>query len=135
MYFFEDETGAALYNQIQTAVDTAKSEGADKVILLAHLGIEGITEKWTATRVIANTKDIDAVIDGHSMEVLDNGLMVNKVGAFIPLVQAGSRYKYLGAMNITKDDYIYPAVMKERSVNKKDEAFQSKVDTILSQYK
>lgn len=135
LYFFEDETGDALYTQVQTAVDTAKAEGADKVVLLAHLGIEGITEKWSTTRVIANTKDIDAVIDGHSMEVLDNGLMVNKVGAFIPLVQAGSRYKYLGAMNITSEDYIYPAVMKERSVNKKDERFQEFVDSVLEKYK
>ena len=135
IYFFEDETGDALYKQIQTAVDTAKAEGADKVILLAHLGMEGITERWSTIRVIANTKDIDAVIDGHSMEVLDNGLMVNKVGAFIPLVQAGSRFKYLGAMNITKEDYIYPAVMKERSVNKKDEKFQMRVDEILAKYK
>lgn len=135
IYFFEDETGDALYKQVQTAVDTAKAEGADKVILLAHLGIEGITEKWSATRVIANTKDIDAVIDGHSMEVLDNGLMINKVGAFIPLVQAGSRYKYVGAINITNEDYIYPAVMKERSVNKKDESFQKKVDEIIAKYK
>ena len=135
IYFFEDETGEALYKQVQTAVDTAKAEGADKVILLAHLGIEGITERWSTIRVIANTKDIDAVIDGHSMEVLDNGLMVNKVGAFIPLVQAGSKCKYLGAINITKEDYIFPAVMKDRSVNKKDEDFQKKVDEILSKYK
>ena len=135
IYFFEDDNGEALYKQIQTAVDTAKSEGADKVILLSHLGIEGITERWSTIKVIANTKDIDAVIDGHSMEVLDNGLMVNKVGAFIPLVQAGSKYRYLGAMNITNEDYIYPAVMKERSVNKKDENFQKVVNDILSKYK
>ena len=135
LYFFEDETGDALYKQVQTAVDTAKAEGADKVILLSHLGIEGITERWSTTKVVANTKDIDAVIDGHSMEVLDNGLMINKVGAFIPMVQAGSKYKYLGAINITNEDYIYPAVMKERSVNKRDEAFQELVDKILEEYK
>lgn len=135
LYFFEDEDGTALYKQVQAAVNAAKTDGADKIVLLAHLGIEGITERWTSTRVIANTKDIDAVIDGHSMEVLDNGLMVNKVGAFIPLVQAGSEYKYLGAINITKENYIYPAVMKERSVNKKDENFQKVIDEILSKYK
>lgn len=135
LYFFEDETGDALYKQVQAAVDTAKAEGADKVILLAHLGIEGITERWSTTKVIANTKDIDAVIDGHSMEVLDNGLMINKIGAFIPMVQAGSNYKYLGAMNITKEDYIYPAVMKERSVNKRDESFQELVNKIIDKYK
>lgn len=135
LYFFEDETGDALYKQVQVAVDTAKAEGADKVILLSHLGIEGITERWSTTKVVANTKDIDAVIDGHSMEVLDNGLMINKVGAFIPMVQAGSKYKYLGAMNITNEDYIYPAVMKEKSVNKKDETFQKLVNQVLEKYK
>lgn len=131
LYFFEDETGEALYKQIQVAVDSAKEEGADKVILLSHLGIEGITEKWTTTKVIANTKDIDAVIDGHSMEVLDNGLMVNKVGSFIPIVQAGSRCSNVGAINITKDDYIYPAVMKDRSVSGMDLELQEEVDKLL----
>ncbi len=134
LYFFEDSDGTALYNQVQKAVDNAKAEGADKVILLAHLGIEGITEKWSSIRVIANTKDIDAVIDGHSMEVLDNGLMINKIGKFVPLVQAGSRCKYVGAINITNEDYINQAVMKERSVNTKDEAFQKEIDKILAKY-
>lgn len=134
LYFFEDDDGTALYEQVQKAVDAAKEEGADKVILLAHLGVEDITDKWTSIKVIANTKDIDAVIDGHSMEVLDNGLMTNKVGKFVPLVQAGSKCKYLGAINITKDDYVNQAVMKERSVNTKDENMQKAIDEILSKY-
>ena len=60
--------------------------------------------------------------------------MVNKVGQFIPLVQAGSNYKYLGAINITREDYINQAVLKERSVNTKDEKFQEKVDEVLNKY-
>lgn len=135
VYLFDDENGQALYGQVQSAVDSCIENGADKVILLAHLGIEGINEVWSSINVIKNTKNIDAVIDGHSMEVLDNGLMVNKVGQFIPLVQAGSHYQYLGAINITKEDYINQAVLKERSINTKDEKFQAKVDEILSKYK
>ena len=134
LYFFEDEDGTMLYNQIQACVDSAKSEGADKVVLLSHLGIEGVETKWSSTQVIANTKDIDAVIDGHSMEVLDNGLMTNKIGSFVPLVQAGSHLTNLGAMNITKDGYAYPAVMKERSVNTKDEEFQKFIDNVIEKY-
>ncbi len=135
IYFFEDEGGSALYERIQESVDACINDGADKVILLAHLGIEGITDEWTSTKVIANTKNIDAVIDGHSMEVLDNGLMINKVGKFIPLVQAGSNYKYLGAINISNEDYINQAVLKERSVNTKDEKFQNFIDDTLKKYK
>ena len=103
-------------------------------MLLSHLGIEGVETKWSSTQVIANTKDIDAVIDGHSMEVLDNGLMTNKIGSFVPLVQAGSHLTNLGAMNITKDGYAYPAVMKERSVNTKDEEFQKFIDNVIEKY-
>ena len=134
LYFFEDENGSALYWQIQKTVDDCKAAGADKIVLLAHLGIEGITEEYSSIKVIANTTNIDAVIDGHSMEVLDNGLMLNLSGSFIPLVQAGSNYKYLGAINISKEDYINQAVLKERSINKKDEKFQAKIDEILSKY-
>lgn len=135
IYFFEDEGGNALYERIQETVDACINDGADKIILLAHLGIEGIRDEWTSTKVIANTKNIDAVIDGHSMEVLDNGLMINKVGKFIPLVQAGSKYKYLGAINVSKEDYINQAVLKERSVNKKDDEFQKFIDSTLEKYK
>ena len=135
IYLFDDENGNALYGQVQNAVDSCIANGADKVILLSHLGIEGINEVWSSINVIKNTKGIDAVIDGHSMEVLDNGLMLNKVGQFIPLVQAGSNYKYLGAINITKEDYINQAVLKERSVNTKDEKFQTQIDEILNKYK
>ena len=134
LYFFENEDGSALYNQIQTCVDAAKKEGADKVVLLAHLGIENVYPAWTSTAIIENTKDIDAVIDGHSMEVLDNGLMTNKLGAFVPLVQAGSHLSNLGAMNITRENFAYPAVMKERSVNTKDEDFQKFIDEVIKRY-
>lgn len=134
LYFFEDENGSALYWQVQKTVDDCKAAGADKIVLLAHLGIEGITEEFSSIKVIENTKNIDAVIDGHSMEVLDNGLMLNLAGSFIPLVQAGSNYRYLGAINISKEDYINQAVLKERSINKKDESFQAKVNEILNKY-
>ena len=36
--FCEDETGQALYAQVQRSVDSAREAGADYVILVAHLG-------------------------------------------------------------------------------------------------
>ena len=134
IYFFEDEDGSMLYNQIQACVDSAIEKGADKVVLLSHLGIENVTTRWSSMAIIANTKNIDAVVDGHSMEVNDNGLMLNKIGTFVPIVQAGSHLKYLGAMNITKDGYIYPAVLKDRSINKADDSFQEVIDKIIEKY-
>ena len=135
LYFYEDEDGSMLYSQVQACVDAALEEGADKVILLAHLGVDGITTKWTSTEVILHTKNITAVIDGHSLEVIDSGLMLNSAGEFVQLVQAGSKLECLGAMNITKDGYSFPAIVTNRSVNKKDAEFQKKIDDILDKYK
>ena len=64
--FCEDPTGEVLYDQVQKSVDEARAEGADYVVLVAHLGKEGITEHWSSRSVIANTTGIDVLIDGHS---------------------------------------------------------------------
>ena len=63
--FCEDENGQALYSRVQNSVDSARAAGADYVILVAHLGNEGITPRWTSSAVVANTNGIDAVIDGR----------------------------------------------------------------------
>ena len=134
LYLFEDATGEALYSQIQATVDAAREEGADKVILLSHLGVENVTPIWSSTNVISHTTGIDAVIDGHSMEVLESGLMTNKAGAFVPLVQAGSRLSNLAAMNITREGYIFPAEMSKNSIHTKDEKMQETIDEIIKKY-
>ena len=74
--YFEDEKGRQIYGfgekdfvaKVQAAVDRARQEGAEIVVLLAHLGINGINEGWRSIDVIAQTRGIDAVIDGHSHE-------------------------------------------------------------------
>lgn len=134
LYFFEDSTGEALYGQIQATVDAAREEGADKVILLAHLGVNDVTPIWSSTSVISHTTGIDAVIDGHSMEILESGLMTNKQGSFVPLVQAGSHLSNLAAMNITREGYIFPAEMSKNSIYTKDEKMQQTIDDIIKKY-
>ena len=46
-------------------------EGADKVILLSHLGVENVTPIWNSTYVISHTTGIDAVIDGIKNDIGD----------------------------------------------------------------
>lgn len=97
----EDNNGRKLYRNIQKAVNDARKEGADYVILIGHLGIDGTTERWKSTTVIANTTGIDAVIDGHSHEVY-NQMVKNKSGREIPLVQTGTKLKNIGQLTINK---------------------------------
>lgn len=69
--FCQDETGEALYAAVQSAVDEARAQGADYVVAVGHLGIEGTTSRWTSEAVIKHTAGIDALIDGHSHEAYD----------------------------------------------------------------
>ncbi len=59
--FSEDETGEKLYAAVQDAVDSARNEGAEIVILVGHLGRNYVTERWSSESVLANTTGIDAL--------------------------------------------------------------------------
>ena len=99
----EDETGERLYQSVQTAVDSAKAEGADYVILVGHLGVEGTTDRWKSTTVIQNTNGIDFAIDGHSHEVNPGTIVNNKDGKDIIIAQTGTKLSHIGQLTISKD--------------------------------
>ena len=91
--FCEDDSGQGLYNQIQAAADSARGAGADYVILVGHLGENGVTDRWSSDRIIGNTRGIDAVIDGHSHETVPGKTVKNADGRDIPITQTGTKLK------------------------------------------
>ena len=95
--FCEDSSGQVLYTAVQKAVDSARSDGADYVVALAHLGMEGTTAQWTSSAVIANTTGIDLVIDGHSHEAYQQQVS-NLEGEAVDLVQTGTQLANLGCV-------------------------------------
>ena len=104
--FCEDETGEKLYNKIQETVDAARGAGADYVVMVGHLGMEGITPRWNTENVVKNTSGIDAVIDGHSHEqYLRN--YANRDGKEIPVLQTGTKLAAIGKLTIGTDGAIH----------------------------
>lgn len=110
--FCEDETGQKLYTQIQAAVDSARAEGADYVILVGHLGENGTTERWTSDNVIKNTTGIDVCIDGHSHEEYAKYIK-SKDGRDVLLTQTGTKLKDIGKLVIRADGTITNELVKE----------------------
>lgn len=104
--FCEDETGKKLYDQIQSSVDAARGEGADLVIVVAHMGENGSTERWTSDSIIKNTNGIDAFIDGHSHETIPSKTVNNKDGKAVLLTQTGTKLANIGKMTISPDKTI-----------------------------
>lgn len=113
--FCEDETGQALYAQVQKSVDSAREAGADYVILVAHLGNEGITPRWTSSAVVANTNGIDAVIDGHSHETVPASTLTNMDGEAVPMSQTGTKLANIGKMTIGTDGSITTELVSQVS--------------------
>ena len=99
--FNEDATGKNLYTNIQNTVDTVKKFGVDYVFLVAHLGMNGITPRWSSLTVAQNTQGIDAIIDGHSHEVIPSFIAKNKQGKNVLITQTGTKLQNIGKLTIT----------------------------------
>lgn len=101
----EDDTGEKLYSAVQKAVDDARAEGANYVILLAHLGNEDECSPWRYDQVIENTTGIDALLDGHSHD-MDQVTVKNKDGVDVPRSAVGTKLNSIGVLTITKEGNI-----------------------------
>ncbi len=100
--FFQDATGEGVYNAVQSAVDGARAEGADYVIVLGHLGNELSCSPWTYADVISNTTGIDAFLDGHSHDT-EQVSMIDKDGNTVLRSACGTKLAGIGWCRIAAD--------------------------------
>ena len=95
------DDGAALYADVQAAIDAAKAEGATKVIALGHLGDDPASEPWTSAETIANVSGLNAFIDGHSHSTVEGVAVADKDGNNVLLTQTGEYFDRIGLMVIS----------------------------------
>ena len=100
------EDGAALYADVQKAIDDAKAEGATKVIALGHLGDDPASQPWTSEETIANVSGLTAFIDGHAHSTVAGKNVAGKDGAEVLLTQTGEYFDAIGMMVIKADGTI-----------------------------
>lgn len=95
------DDGAALYADVQTAINAARAEGATKVIALGHLGDDISSQPWTSEMTIANVTGLDAFIDGHSHSTVKGKDVADKDGNNVLLTQTGEYFGQIGLMVIS----------------------------------
>ena len=100
--FLQDETGEGVYSAVQSAADEARAEGADHVILMGHLGNSLQSAPWNYADVIAHTRGIDALLDGHSHDA-DQVVMKNAEGVPTPRSACGMQLSNIGWCFIAPD--------------------------------
>lgn len=101
--FMQDETGQKLYDAVQSAVDSARKEGADYVYVLAHLGLEDTCSPWTYADVISHTSGIDVFLDGHSHDT-EQVVMKNRDGKNVTRSAVGTKLNCIGRSIIHAED-------------------------------
>ena len=97
-----------LAQKVQSAVDAARRDGADYVLLLSHLGME---PPATSVDLIRNTTGIHAVLDGHSHSVIRERFVQNKTGDSVLLSQTGSHFKNVGLLDISPEGIFHSRLL------------------------
>ena len=103
--FFQDETGEGVYEAVQNAVDDARAEGAEFVVVLGHMGNEEDCRPWTYADVIEHTSGIDVFLDGHSHDT-EQVVMKNKNGEEVLRSACGTKLSCIGWCRIAQDGKI-----------------------------
>ena len=133
IYDFDgDLTGRKLCASVQEAVNQALDDGADYVIAVGHLGEDSAVKAWSSINVIANTRGIDALIDGHTHEVTPCMKVKNLDGKEIIITQTGTKLHNIGKMIIDTQGKISSELVSE--VKDKDSETQAFINEIQARY-
>ena len=92
-----------LYTTIQGEIDKLRSEGANYVILLTHVGMN--VEEYTSNDILSNLNGVDAVLDGHTHKVY-NTISKDKENKDIHIAQTGTKLANIGQLIIKEDGTI-----------------------------
>ena len=103
--FLQEATGEGVYRAVQSAADAARVEGADYVVMMAHLGDKETGHPWNYGDVISHTAGIDVVLDGHSHDT-DQVLVKNAEGKEVPRAASGTKLACIGWCRISADGEI-----------------------------
>ena len=131
--FLSNDTDPAIWAETQKQVDAAKAAGADLVIGLVHLGVDGESMPYRSVDMLQEVTGFDFVIDGHSHTVMENGPQSE------PIQSTGTAFKNVGCIvidNETKaieDNYLIPTegLAKDEEVAA---AAQEIIDAIAAEY-
>lgn len=124
------DEGMRLAAHIQSSIDECKELGADYVILLTHLGDGEKYSPYSCQELIANTYDVDVVLDGHAHSEIVEKLVKNKNGEDVLVSSTGEKLQNIGELVITPEGGISTTLVSD--YEEKDEAVQELIDTFRS---
>ena len=142
-YSFYDTNGILLYDLkpktfyelVQKAVDNARAEGADYVVLLSHVGETTQSLGFNSHLLVNHTRGIDVVLDGHSHEIFENAKATNLDGKEITVTQTGTQFAYIGKLLITPDGRMTTQLIKGSDIAYENARITAVTDSIRQMVK
>ncbi len=142
-YSFYDTNGILLYDLkpetfyalIQQAVDAARQEGADYVVLLSHVGETPQSMGFSSHRLVNNTRGIDVVLDAHSHEIFRGVKVKNLDGREITVTQTGTQFLNVGKLLITPDGRMTTELIRAADIACENPTVAATTDSIRQMVK
>ena len=134
-YVYELERGndgKDLYAKVQKYVDECEKQGADYIIVLAHLGDAEESSPYTSVELIEATDGIDVVLDGHSHSVIESRIVDNINGEEVVLSSTGTKLENIGKLVICEDGTITTALISDYTA--KDVETEEFIESIKVKY-
>lgn len=130
--FSSGNDGEELYDCVQADVDERRADGADYVIVCAHLGDTEEYSPYSSVDLAENTTGIDVVLDGHAHDVVPSLVEQNEKGQDVIISSTGTKLTNIGKLTITPDGDITTELVS--SYDKKDADTKSYIDGIKSSF-
>lgn len=135
---FKDEEGNVLYDfahnnlyeTTQHYVDKAIAEGADYVVALAHLGDVSQGGHINSVEMIANTRGIDILIDGHDHHAIEQRLVRNADNEDVILTSSGTKFHNIGVITLSTDGTFSSSLVPTADLTTIDADVQSYTDSV-----
>ena len=137
-YAFYDDDGNLIYDLhtdevpqlVQNAVNQARAEGADYVILLSHIGEAQPIIGMSSHELIASTRGIDVVFDGHTHSVIEHDVVNNLDGKPVLITQTGTQFANIGKLVISADGKITSSLLPAKDISYINATVKSAIDSV-----
>lgn len=119
-----------VYALVQDAVNDARKHGAKYCIVLSHLGELPTDMNVDSHGLVAATRGIDAVLDGHSHSVVECSMVKNARGVQVPVTETGTKFEYVGKLLIDRKGRITTQLIAMKDIPEVNDVVQNVTDSV-----
>ena len=138
-YAFFDESGKQLYDLcekntyelVQKAVNKIRKK-VDYVVVISHLGEDPNETNVDSHGLIEATTGIDAVLDGHTHNVIPQQFVKNKEGKPVLIAQTGTKSANVGKLIIRPDGKMSTELVSLEKYPYRDQKVRIATDSVLN---